>query len=129
MTDKKTTAEYNQNYKEWLAKKGLGHSHLEKPAMYSALGNVRGKTVLCLGCGAGEECGYIKARGAKQVVGMDISQSLINEAKKNYSQLEFHVMDMEKLKFKDKSFDIVYSSLVLHYIKDWTCVLSEVSRV
>lgn len=128
-TDKKSIQEYNKNYKEWLEKKGLGHSHLEKPAMYSALGSVRGKIILCLGCGAGEECAHIKSLGAKKVVGVDISKSLINTAKENFPDIEFQVMDMEKLKFAQSSFDLVYSSLVLHYVKDWTKVLSEVRKV
>lgn len=128
-TDKKSIREYNKNYKEWLEKKGLGHSHLEKPAMYSALGSIRGKTILCLGCGAGEECAHIKSLGAKKVVGVDISKSLIHTAKKNFPNIDFQVMDMEKLKFAQSSFDLVYSSLVLHYVKDWTKVLSAVRRV
>ena len=128
-TDKKSIQEYDKNFKVWLEKKGLGHSHLEKPAMYSQLGNIHGKTILCLGCGAGEECAHIKFLGAKRVVGIDISKSLIHAAKKNFLDIEFEVMDMEKLKFAQSSFDLVYSSLVLHYVKDWTKVLSEVSRV
>lgn len=128
-TDKKSIREYNENFKEWMEKKGLGHSHLEKPAMYSALGNVRGKTILCLGCGAGEECAHIKSLGAKKVVGVDISKSLINTAKKNFPDIEFEIMDMEKLNFAQSSYDLVYSSLVLHYVKNWTKVLNEVKRV
>lgn len=128
-TDKRSINEYNTNFKKWLEQKGLGHSHLEKPAMYSALGSVRGKTVLCLGCGAGEESAYIKSLGAKKVVGVDISKSLIQVAKTNFPELEFKVMDMEKLKFAQSSFDVVYSSLVLHYVKDWTLVFSEVKKV
>lgn len=128
-TEKTTVQEYNKNFQEWLSKKGLGHSHLEKPAMYSLLGNVKGKTVLCLGCGAGEECAHIKFLGAKKVIGMDISKSLIEKAKENYPELEFYVMDMEKLEFKNNSFDLVYSSLVLHYVKDWTKTLLQIKRV
>ncbi|MEX0636888.1 MAG: hypothetical protein WD135_08970, partial [Ferruginibacter sp.] len=66
-TDKKSIQEYNKNYKQWLAKKGLGHSHLEKPAMYSNIGCVAGKTILCIGCGAGEECAHLISLGAKKV--------------------------------------------------------------
>ncbi|MDI6740511.1 MAG: hypothetical protein QME74_09130, partial [Candidatus Edwardsbacteria bacterium] len=62
-TDRKSISGYNRNYREWLNNKGLGHSHLEKPAMYRLLGSVRGKRVLCLGCGAGEECAHISSRG------------------------------------------------------------------
>ncbi|MBI2252685.1 MAG: class I SAM-dependent methyltransferase [Armatimonadetes bacterium] len=128
-TDKKTIKEYNKNFKEWLNKKGLSHSHLEKPAMYSKLGNIKGKKILSLGCGAGEECAYIKSLGAKEVAGIDISKKLIAEAKKNFLNIEFYVMDMEKLKFAKSSFDLVYSSLVLHYVKDWTKVLIEIRKV
>ncbi len=128
-TDKRSIQEYNKNYKEWLAKKVIAHSYLEKPAMYSALGSVRGKTILCLGSGAGEECAYIKSLGAKKVVGVDISKSLISIAKKNFPNIKFEMADMEKLKFAQSSFDIVYSSLVLHYVKDWTRVLGEVRKV
>jgi ubiquinone/menaquinone biosynthesis C-methylase UbiE len=128
-TDKKSIQEYNKNFKEWLEKKGIVHSHIEKPAMYSALGSVRGKTILCLGCGAGEECAYIKSLGAKRVVGIDISKSLIETAKKNFPDIEFEVMDMEKLNFAKSFFDLVYSSLVLHYVEDWTKTLNKIRRV
>lgn len=128
-TDKKSIQEYNKNFKKWLKNKGLGHSHLEKPAMYSSLGNVKGKKILCLGCGAGEECAHLMSLGAKKVIGVDISKSLINTAKENFPELEFKVMDMEKLKLSKSSFDIVYSSLVMHYVKDWTKVLSQVKSV
>jgi len=36
---------------------------------------------------------------------------------------------MEKIKFAQSSFDLIYSSLVLHYVKDWTKVLGEVGKV
>ncbi|MDO8460468.1 MAG: class I SAM-dependent methyltransferase [Nanoarchaeota archaeon] len=128
-TDKKTIEEYNKNNNEWLKGKGLGHSHLEKPAMYKELPNLNGKSVLCIGCGAGEECEHINSLGAKKVIGIDISKELIDIAKKNYPTIDFYVMDMEKLKFKNESFDFIYSSLVMHYVKDWTKVLKEVKRV
>lgn len=128
-TSKKSIKEYNNNYREWLENKGLGHSHLEKPAMYSMLGDIKNKKILCLGCGAGEECEYLLSQGAKQVVGIDISKSLIKIAQKSYPHIKFSVMDMEKIDYSDSSFDFVYSSLVLHYVKDWTQVLQEINRV
>ena len=128
-TDKKTIEEYDKNNDKWLKGKGFGHSHLEKPAMYKELPNLKGKSVLCIGCGAGEECEHIKSIGAKKVIGIDISKGLIEVAKKNYPEIEFFVMDMEKLRFENDSFDFVYSSLVMHYVKNWTRVLQEVKRV
>ena len=128
-TDKKSIQEYNENFREWLSKKGVAHSHLEKPAMYSQLGDIHGKTILCLGCGAGEECAHIKSLGAKKVIGVDISKSLINIAKENFPDIEFKVMDMEKLKFPNSFFDLVYSSLVLHYVRDWGKVFNGILKV
>jgi ubiquinone/menaquinone biosynthesis C-methylase UbiE len=67
--------------------------------------------------------------GASKVVGIDISKALIEKAKASMPGDKFYVMNMEKLKFSDNSFDLVYSSLVLHYVKNWSKVLGEVKRV
>ncbi len=36
---------------------------------------------------------------------------------------------MEQLDFPDSSFDFAYSSLALHYLKDWTQAMAEIYRV
>ena len=131
--DKDTINSYNRYVKKWAKKlrsgKNTAHEYLEKPAMYKKLPNLSGKSVLCVGCGTGEECDYLLKQGAKKVVGIDISKGLIDYAKKSYPKIEFHVMDMEKLKFSDSSFDYIYSSLTLHYVKNWVKPLKEIRRV
>lgn len=97
--------------------------------MYKKLPNLKDKSVLCIGCGTGEECEHLKSLGAKRVVGIDTSKGLIDFAKKSYPDLEFHVMDMEKLNFTDDSFDFVYSSLTMHRVKDWTKTLRGVYKI
>ena len=97
--------------------------------MYKKLPDLKDKSILCIGCGTGEECEHLKSLGAKRVVGMDISKGLIDFAKKSYPDLEFQVMDMEKLDFADNSFDFVYSSLTMHYVKDWTKTLRGVYKI
>ncbi|RJQ32825.1 class I SAM-dependent methyltransferase, partial [Candidatus Parcubacteria bacterium] len=132
-TDKKTIKSYDERALKWAEEmrsgKNIAHKFLEKPAMYKKLPDLKGKTVLCIGCGTGEECERLKSLGAKKVVGIDVSKGLIDFAKKSYPDLEFHVMDMEKLAFADGSFDFVYSSLTMHYIKDWTRALRGIHRV
>lgn len=132
-TDKKTIKSYDDYAVKWAERmrsgKNLAHKFLEKPAMYKKLPDLKGKTVLCIGCGTGEECEYLKSIGAKRVVGIDISNGLIDFAKKSYPDLEFQVMDMEKLNFSDDSFDFVYSSLTMHYVKDWTKTLRGVHKI
>lgn len=131
-TDKKTTKSYDEYALKWAEEirtgKNIAHKFLEKPAMYKKLPNLKDKSVLCIGCGTGEECEHLKSLGAGKVIGIDISKGLIDFAKKSYPDLEFRVMDMEKLDFQDNSFDFVYSSLTLHYIKDWTKTLRGIHK-
>ena len=47
---------------------------LEQPAMAELLPNLSGKAVLDLGCGFGQNCKDFVCRGAKRVVGVDISE-------------------------------------------------------
>jgi len=133
-TDKRTISAYDKYAKEWGARKNkidgstIYHLCLEKPAMYGKLSFLEDKSVLCLGCGTGEENEFIHSLGAKRVVGVDISSGLIEIAKKVYPHLEFQVMDIEMLNFPDDSFDFVFSSLTMHYLKDWAETLKRVHK-
>lgn len=128
MADKKKS--YSEFAQQWAQKVRTGenvtHTYLEKPAMYATLPDLKGKTVLCVGCGTGEECQEIKSRGALRVVGIDNAEGLIEIAKQSYPDVEFQVMDMESLDFPKASFDLMYSSLALHYVESWTPVLKRV---
>jgi len=132
-TDKKTIKSYDEYALKWAERirsgKNIAHKFLEKPAMYKKLPNLKNKVVLDIGCGTGEESEHLKSLGAKRVVGVDISKGLIELAKKSYPELEFHVMDMEKLNFPADSFDFVYSSLTMHYVKDWTKTLRGIHKI
>lgn len=101
---------------------------LEFPTTLKLLGNIRGKKVLDLGCGPGINAKKMQKFGAK-VKGIDLSNYLIDIAKKEASNIEFLIGDVEKLPYKNGEFDIVVSSLVLGHIKDWKKTLSEVRRV
>ncbi len=123
---------YDEYAEQWAqgirSGKNLAHDYLEKPAMYGQLPNLKGKKVLCLGCGSGEECRYLADKGA-DVVGVDLSKELIRIAKESYPDIQFFVSDIEKLDFENESFDFVYSSLVMHYKEDWVPSLKEIRRV
>lgn len=133
-TDQRSINWYNEHAANYTAHvrnsdDSIYHSLYEKPAMYSMLPKLDGTTVLSLGCGSGEDCNYLRSVGAKHVIGVDISSKLIDIAKTSYPDCEFQVMDMEHLAFPDASFDFAYSSLAIHYIKDWQQVFKEVYRV
>jgi len=133
MTTKNTIDSYNKHaegYNEYVKRdNNFWNKYLEVPAMKKALeGKVGGKYVLDLGCGSGVSTEHLIDMGAK-VVGIDISEKMIEVAKSKLPDIEFFVESMEKLHFKDNTFDVVSSSLALHYMKDFSPVFNEVGRV
>lgn len=94
------------------------------------LPDFQGKRVLDLGCGFGWHCRYAIDKGAKSVVGVDISQKMLSEAKnKTKSEaIQYICMPIEKIDFPKGSFDVVISSLAFHYIQSFEDILSKVSK-
>lgn len=133
-TDPKTIKHYNENAKNYHRhvsdpNDSTFHAYYEKPAIRAELPNVSDLEVISIGCGSGVDARWLADNGAKRVVGIDISKGLLDIAKTNNPDLEFHEMDMEKLDFPDSSFDLAYSSLAIHYVDDWTVPLKETYRI
>lgn len=116
-----TLNSYNQYAKDFFADPNLKsvHKYIEKPAMYALIPEIIGKRVLCVGCGSGEECFEMYKRGATEIVGIDLSYAMLEEAKKKYGYineikwLNGNFLDLEELTIG--KFDLIYSSLTLHY--------------
>ncbi|MDU3336916.1 class I SAM-dependent methyltransferase [Paraclostridium bifermentans] len=89
------------------------------------------KNVLDIGCGFGWHCRYASENGAKYVLGIDISKNMINRAKETTHQnnIEYKCIAMEDLDVKDKSFDLVISSLALHYVKDFEIICKKAYNI
>jgi ubiquinone/menaquinone biosynthesis C-methylase UbiE len=96
------------------------------------LGDVRGKYLLDLGCGAGENSVYFASRGAR-CVASDYSPGMVDVALKlaevNRVQVEGRVINAMEIDFPDNTFDIVYASNLLHHIPDPKLTLREMHRV
>lgn len=133
-TDNRSIKWYNQHAADYTKHvrdetDSIYHSLYEKPAMYKLVPDLEGKTVISLGCGSGEDCNFLKKHGARKVVGIDISENIIEIAASSYPDCTFKVMDMENLDFPDGTFDFAYSSLAIHYIEDWHHVFKEAYRI
>ena len=120
-TSKNTIDWYNENADKYSdhvnsPDESPHHTYYEKPAIRAELPDLEGKKVLTLGCGNGRECRFIKDQGAEHVVGIDVSEKLIDIAKSSHDDIDFQVMGMEKLDFEYDSFDLIYSSLAVHYV-------------
>ncbi|MBW2991550.1 class I SAM-dependent methyltransferase [Candidatus Woesearchaeota archaeon] len=103
---------------------------LEVPAMIKAVGDIKGKKLLDIGCGAGVHAKKYLAKGAI-VEGIDISRTMIELAKKNCPKAKFKVGTLRKLSYNNSSFDIVTGSLCVDYLnsKEMNVTFKEVNRV
>jgi ubiquinone/menaquinone biosynthesis C-methylase UbiE len=107
------------------------NAYYERPATIALLGDVRGKRVLDVGCGAGPLTSWLVDHGA-EVTGMDVSPEMIRLARARIGPGPgLVVADLGRpLDFvADRSMDVVVASLVLHYVRDWLPVLGEFRRV
>jgi SAM-dependent methyltransferase len=87
---------------------------------YHLLGDVRHKTILDLGCGAGENTLMLAHRGAN-VVGLDLSSDLIEIAKRrlrvNGQKAEFIVSSGYATGLRTQCIDVVFGAAILHHLK------------
>jgi SAM-dependent methyltransferase len=104
----------------------------ERPAVRALLGDVRGLDVLDAGCAAGEHGAWLVEHGAR-VVALDASEAMVRLARERLEPLGgarvLRADLAEPLPFADTSFDVVLSSLTLHYLEAWAGVLGELARV
>lgn len=84
------------------------------------LGDVRGKTVLDLGCGHGENSVLLLARGAN-VVGIDISPDLVRLAEQRLAgangQVRLQVGSAYETGLPDASVDAVFCIALIHHLE------------
>lgn len=87
-----------------------------------------GKKVLDLGCGFGWHCKYAIENKAKEVIGVDSSQNMLEEAKKINGDegIKYINSTIENIEIKKQYFDVVISSLALHYVEDFYKVCEKV---
>ena len=109
--------QYSQMLRSLEGLKGAG----EWPVLKAVLPDFQGKRVLDLGCGFGWHCRYAIEHGALSAVGIDLSEKMIEEAKKRNasSQIEYRCMAIEDFDFEPETYDIVLSSLAFHYLESF----------
>lgn len=102
---------------------------VEQPAIKSLISNLSGKTILDLGCGTGQFSKYCIENGASKVLGIDISRNMIEQANKEnqHKEIDYICTPIEDFELQNKKFDIIISSLAIHYIEDYSALVKKVS--
>jgi ubiquinone/menaquinone biosynthesis C-methylase UbiE len=75
-----------------------------------------GGHVLDVGCGTGIPFTRALVDSGFQVVGIDISQKMLDLAKKHVPEATFEIRDMRALEFEDDSFDGIVSAYAVFHI-------------
>lgn len=120
--------EFFESYSQMdRSKKGLQGAG-EWQTLEGLLPDFEGKTVLDLGCGYGWHCIYAAEHGAKSVIGVDISDKMLEVARQQtpYSNVTYLREGIEEASFDGDQFDIVISSLAFHYIPSFEAVAKNV---
>lgn len=115
-------------YKKLREHKNNANNIFETPALLSLLPDLNNKTVLDLGCGYGDHCIEFIKRGSRKVVGIDISEKMLEVAKieNNHPRILYKNMPMENIDILDECFDVVVSSLAIHYVDDYKGLVNNV---
>ena len=117
-----------EGYQKIRENKNNANNIFETPALLSLLPDLKNKTVLDLGCGAGSHCFEFAKDGAAKVVGVDISKKMLEVAEKenHHPKITYLNMPMENINGLNEQFDLVVSSLALHYVKDFRKLVADV---
>lgn len=117
---------YSQMDRSRLGLAGAG----EWESLEPLLPDFAGKRVLDLGCGYGWHCIYAAEHGAAAVTGVDLSEKMLAVAREKTTapQVTYIRGDMAETPFPPESFDVVLSSLAIHYLPSFTDFLERVRQ-
>jgi SAM-dependent methyltransferase len=118
--------QYSQMMRSVKGLQGAGEWHI----LQKMLPAIEDKRVLDLGCGFGWHCQYAAEQGAKSVLGIDLSEKMLDTAKQKnqFSFVEYQQMAIEDFDFLAESFDVVLSSLAFHYLESFDDVCLKVNK-
>ena len=89
-----------------------------------------GKRVLDLGCGYGWHCKYAADQGAAEVLGLDLSEKMISEAKRQNSDpaITYRVCGLEDYDYPESAWDCVVSNLAMHYVENLDATFAAIHK-
>jgi len=101
---------------------------IETPIISSMLPDLCGKKILDIGCGMGQHAMQYSKAGARSVLGIDISEKMLEYAKANNSaeNIKYCRLAFEDLEQINGTFDLVTSSLAFDYVQDFSLLMKRI---
>lgn len=121
--------DFFKGYKDLRDKKSGLNEVLEQPAMISLLPEIKNTIILDLGCGMGDLCKLFAEAKARKIIGVDLSANMIaiaRERTQSYSNVKLRHSSIEEFETEGNQFDLVVSSLALHYVQDIRLVFGRI---
>lgn len=102
----------------------------EWPALRALLPGVTGKRAVDLGCGFGWVSRWLIENGATSVLGVDLSENMLARARTMTASaaIAYQRADLETLELPEAAFDLAFSSLAFHYIRDFHRLVRMIHR-
>jgi 2-polyprenyl-3-methyl-5-hydroxy-6-metoxy-1,4-benzoquinol methylase len=103
---------------------------MEHDDLLNLLPAPRDQRVLDLGCGVGQLARYLAEAGAAEVIGVDISESMLELARTTWAhpRVTYQRAAIEDAEFSSDRFELVVSSLAFHYVEDYAGLLQRIGR-
>jgi 2-polyprenyl-3-methyl-5-hydroxy-6-metoxy-1,4-benzoquinol methylase len=114
-----------------LERFGHGWTRAVEHADFMALlPDLGGKHVLDLGCGLGQLAFHMAEHGAAKVVAVDLSERMlaVAQAERAHPRITYRREALEHVVFDSERFDLVVSSLALHYVEDYAGLVRRIAR-
>ncbi len=117
----RTEQVYNDNAEKWLRLEPSSLSDFTgRPFVFDACGELRGRSVLDLGCGEGYCARELKRRGAASYLGVDLSSEMIKaaQAQEHKDQLGIEYQAGNVVQFQPtKSYDLCIAVFLFNYLR------------
>lgn len=124
--------QFFSKYKGYRHNPSSPNNLLEQPCIKGLLPDLTDKEVLDIGSGFGDLCRYVVEQGASRVLGIDPSEKMYHAATETIpgrQNLDYKNISIEDLKAKSGTFDLIVSSLALHYVDNLSKTFHKISNL
>lgn len=118
--------QYNKMLRSQQGLQGAGEWYILK----NMLPDFIDKDVLDLGCGFGLHCRYAIENEAKSVIGIDLSEKMLEKAREinNMEGIEYVRKALEDVEYPAEKFEVILSSLTFHYIESFDLITEKIYK-